>query len=73
MFRKSRIQKSSYQNTDVIQIGLRYIHKITVKVETKRFPSCFCCVPMNKILKGSLARSATNTTGLGEKGNPWQG
>lgn len=65
-------QKSSYQSTDVIQICLKCIYKITMRIgeETKGFPSCFCCVPVNKILKGSLARSIINTAGLGEKGNP---
>lgn len=71
---KEWIQKISYQSTDVIQICPRCIYKVTIKVEeeTKRFPSCFYQVPVNKILKGSLARSIINAAGLGVKGNPWQ-
>lgn len=48
---KVRIQKNSYQSTEAIQTYLRYIYEITVKLaeETKRFPSCFCYVPVNKI------------------------
>lgn len=41
--------------------------------ETERFPGCFRSVPVNKILKGLLARSFINKAGLGAKGNPQQG
>lgn len=65
-----RVHKSSYQSPDAIQIHLRYIYEITMKLgeETKTFSSCLCCVPLNKILKGLLARSVTNKAGFGHKG-----
>lgn len=42
--------------------------------ETKRFPSCFCCVPIcQENFKGSVARNVINKAGLGAKGNSQQG
>lgn len=72
---KVHIQKSSYQSIDVIQIRLRYIYAITMKLgeETKQFPSCLCCVPVDKILKALLARSVKNKAEVGPKDSPWQG
>lgn len=72
---KVHIQKSSYQSTDVIQICLRYIYVITMKLgeETKQFPSCLCWVPVDKILKALQTRSAKNKAEFGPKDSPWQG
>lgn len=74
---KVHIQKSSYQrNTnDDTQICLRYIYMITMKLgeETKQFPSCLCCVRVDKILKALLARNVKNKAEVGPKDSPWQG